>query len=85
MEPGVRYADVARRNDITPPQLYQWRMALREGRLVDPSADSVGFVDVRQRLVGLTLSAAITPRARMTPLYVVLERLWTSFPRGSHD
>lgn len=48
MEPGVRYADVARRNDITPPQLYQWRVALREGRLVDPSADTVGFVAVRQ-------------------------------------
>mgnify|MGYP006273362901 CR=1 FL=1 len=48
MKPGVRYADVARRNDITPPQLYQWRVALREGRLVDPSADSVGFVEVRQ-------------------------------------
>lgn len=47
LEPGVRYADVARRHDISAPQLYQWRVALREGRLVDPGADVAGFIEVR--------------------------------------
>jgi transposase len=47
LEPGVRYADVARRHDISAPQLYQWRVALREGRLVDPGADLAGFIEVR--------------------------------------
>jgi transposase-like protein len=47
MEPGVRSADVARRHDISPPQLYQWRVALREGRLVDPDADLPGFIEGR--------------------------------------
>jgi transposase len=47
LEPGVRYADVARRHDISAPQLYQWRVALREGRLADPGADLAGFIEVR--------------------------------------
>lgn len=47
LEPGVRYADVARRHEISAPQLYQWRVALREGRLVDPGADLAGFIEVR--------------------------------------
>jgi transposase len=47
MEPGVRYADVARRHDISAPQLYQWRVALREGRLADPASDLAGFIEVR--------------------------------------
>lgn len=45
-ELGVRYADVARRHDVSPAQLYQWRVALREGRLVDPCGGMVGFVEV---------------------------------------
>ena len=55
-EPGVRYADVARRHDITAPQLYQWRVALREGRLIDPGAaagtGSIGFVEVASTMLG---------------------------------
>lgn len=55
-EPGVRYADVARRHDITAPQLYQWRVALREGRLIDPGAlagnGSIGFVEVAPTILG---------------------------------
>jgi transposase len=34
-EPGVSVADVARRHDITRQQIYQWRAAMRQGRLVD--------------------------------------------------
>jgi transposase len=47
MEPGVRFADVARRHDISAPQLYQWRVALREARLVDPGVDLAGFIEVQ--------------------------------------
>ena len=49
MEPGVRFADVARRHDISAPQLYQWRVALREGRLVDPGVDMAGFIEVQSQ------------------------------------
>ncbi len=45
-EPGVRYADVARRHDISAAQLYQWRVAQREGRLIDPCGGSIGFLEV---------------------------------------
>jgi len=34
-ESGVRVADVARRHDISRQQIYQWRSAMRQGRLVD--------------------------------------------------
>ena len=34
-DPGVSVADVARRHDITRQQIYQWRAAMRQGRLVD--------------------------------------------------
>ncbi len=34
-EPGVSVADVARRHDISRQQIYQWRAAMRQGRLVD--------------------------------------------------
>jgi transposase len=58
LEPGVRYADVARRHDISAPQLYQWRVALREGRLVDPGADLAGFIEVRPDESG---AASVSP------------------------
>ena len=45
-EPGVRYADVARRHDISAAQLYQWRMAMREGRLIDLCGGSNGFLEL---------------------------------------
>jgi transposase len=32
---GVSVAEVARRHDITRQQIYQWRSAMRQGRLVD--------------------------------------------------
>lgn len=44
--PGVRVADVARRRDVARAQVYQWRAALREGRLAGPGAGVVGFVEI---------------------------------------
>ena len=53
-EPGVRYADVARRHDVSAAQLYQWRVALREGRLIDPCDGSIGFLGVASDALGVT-------------------------------
>ena len=44
--PGVQIADVARRRDVSRGQIYQWRAALREGRLTEPGTDLVGFFPV---------------------------------------
>jgi transposase len=44
--PGARVALVARRRDVSRSQIYQWRAALREGRLSEPSSEVVGFVPV---------------------------------------
>lgn len=44
--PGARVALVARRRDVSRSQIYQWRAALREGRLCEPGGEVVGFVPV---------------------------------------
>ena len=44
--PGARVALVARRRDVARSQIYQWRAALREGRLSDKGGEVVGFVPV---------------------------------------
>ncbi len=44
--PGARVALVARRRDVSRSQIYQWRAALREDRLSQPSSEVVGFVPV---------------------------------------
>ena len=43
-EAGV--ADVARRHDVARSQIYQWRAALRDGRLTEPGGAVVGFMPV---------------------------------------
>ena len=45
--PGARVALVARRRDVSRSQIYQWRAALREGRLSDEGSGVVGFVPVQ--------------------------------------
>jgi transposase len=49
--PGARVVDVARRRDVSRAQVYQWRRALREGRLSDAAGDVVGFVPVELPLL----------------------------------
>ena len=49
--PGARLALVARRRDLSRSQIYQWRAALREGRLSEPGSDVVGFVPVAMPIV----------------------------------
>ena len=48
--PGARVALVARRRDVSRSQVYQWRAALREGRLVGSGGEVVGFVPVEMPL-----------------------------------
>jgi transposase len=48
--PGARVALVARRRDVSRSQIYQWRAALREGRLSAPGSEVVGFVPVEMPL-----------------------------------
>ncbi len=69
-EPGVRYADVARRHDISAAQLYQWRVALREGRLIDPCGGSIGFLEVA--IDALDVAAAVEAPVVATPIEIAL-------------
>ena len=45
-EKGLSALDIARRHDISPQQLFQWRRQARRGGLVVPVADEVTFADV---------------------------------------
>ncbi len=44
--PGARVAEVARRRDVSRAQIYQWRAALRAGRLGAVGGEVVDFVPV---------------------------------------
>jgi len=44
--PGARVAEVARRRDVSRAQIYQWRAALRDGRLGAVGGEIVDFVPV---------------------------------------
>jgi transposase len=46
-EPGVTTSDVARRHDLSPQQLFQWRRQARQGGLVVPVTDDMTFADVQ--------------------------------------
>jgi transposase len=52
--PGARVALVARRRDVSRSQIYQWRAALREGRLSDKGGEVVGFVPVEMPMAPST-------------------------------
>lgn len=46
-ERGATASDVARRYDMSPQQLFQWRRQARLGALVIPVSDDVSFAEVR--------------------------------------
>lgn len=81
--PGVRVADVARRRDVSRAQVYQWRAALREGRLSEPGAGVVGFVEI-----GAPASTdASQPSDPGQPVEIALAsgrslKIWSSLPTG---
>jgi transposase len=57
--PGARVALVARRRDVSCSQIYQWRAALREGRLSDEGCGVVGFVPVE-----MPMASSVAPSLR---------------------
>jgi transposase-like protein len=59
--PGARVALVARRRDVSRSQIYQWRAALREGRLGGSGGEVVGFVPVEMPLAPSTELNATLP------------------------
>ena len=44
---GVKASDVARRYDMSPQQLFQWRRQAREGTLVVAAAEDFAFAEVQ--------------------------------------
>jgi len=63
-EPGGRFNDVARRHDVSRGLLWQWRDALRRGRLVPDVATSVPLRIVPGLAAPLALaSSAACPTA----------------------
>ena len=79
--PVAVVADVARRRDVSRAQVYQWRAALREGRLAEPGAGVVGFVEI-----GAPASPdAPQPTAPGQPVEIGLAgdrslKVWSSLP-----
>lgn len=59
--PGARVALVARRRDVSRSQIYQWRAALREGRLGEAGGEIVGFVPVEMPLAPSVVSNGPIP------------------------
>jgi transposase len=57
--PGARVALVARRRDVARSQIYQWRAALREGRLSESGGELVGFVPVE-----MPMAPSVAPSLR---------------------
>jgi transposase len=43
---GTSVADIARRHDISPPQLHAWRRAARDGILPMPDEEALAFLPV---------------------------------------
>jgi transposase len=66
-EKGLTASDVARRHDISPQQLFEWRRQARQGELVVPVADEMTFAEVR---IGLAEQTEAAPEGRELELLV---------------
>jgi transposase len=66
-EKGLTSSDVARRHDISPQQLFEWRRQARRGELVVPVADEMAFAEVR---IGLAEQIEAAPEGRELELLV---------------
>ncbi len=66
-ERGVKASEVARRHDLSPQQLFQWRRQARRGGLVVPAADEMTFADVE---IGLASQKEAAPQRSALELAV---------------
>jgi transposase len=57
-EKGLTASDVARRHDVSPQQLFEWRRQARRGELAVPVADEMTFAEVE---IGLEKQAEAVP------------------------
>jgi transposase len=64
---GVKASEVARRHDLSPQQLFQWRRQARRGGLVLPVADEMAFADVE---IGLASQEEAAPKRSALELAV---------------
>ncbi|GAB0120377.1 IS66-like element accessory protein TnpA [Acidisoma sp. 7E03] len=60
-EQGRTTSEVARRHDVTPQQLFEWRRQARRGELAVPVADEMPFAEVE---IGLEEQAPAAPQVR---------------------
>ncbi|MDF0603891.1 transposase [Psychromarinibacter sp. C21-152] len=60
---GASVADIARRHDISPPQLHAWRRAARDGLLPMPDEEALAFLPV-----SISGAAGDPPDGRSGPL-----------------
>jgi transposase len=66
-EKGLTASDVARRHDVSPQQLFQWRRQARRGGLVVPVADEMTFADIE---IGQSSQTEAVPKGRGLDLRV---------------
>ena len=79
LEPGARVSSVARRYDLRPNHLSDWRRKAREGRLVLPAAEAdVEFAPLVVRAEGSGVAEAGGAR-----LEVVLDRVTVRLDAGT--
>ena len=79
LEPGARVGSVARRYDLRPNHLSDWRRLARGGRLVLPAADDgVEFAPLVVRAEGCDV-----PRAGVERLEVVLDKVTVRLDAGT--
>jgi transposase len=78
--PGARVALVARRRDVSRSQIYQWRTALRDGRLSDTGGEVVGFVPVEMPM----MAPSVAPSGRLPAMdnFAAVSTIEISLPGG---
>lgn len=73
---GVSVADVARRHEISPPQVHAWRRAARDGLLPMPDDDALAFLPV-----SVSTDAGEPPRDGGEPLALEIGDVRIIVPR----
>ena len=75
---GAVVSEVARRNDMSPQQLFAWRKAAREGRLVLPADEAPLFVPV----VVASQNTGVAPRSAAPSITIEIAGVVVRAERG---